>query len=140
MPSDLELVERLGQGGADHGAVSRQIIEDAAPEGGDLLVVGGENGGLELTGVGFERGELGGFETTGRLDMIDLVRFEQQQRLGPVMVELELGKEVRVAGGNDALDRQLPGMTMVGMESVPLPRIVAENHVRTEPADGGGDL
>ncbi len=60
--------------------------------------------------------------------------------LGPVVGERLLGEEVRVARGHDPLDGEQPGVAVVGVEAVALPRVVAEHHGGPQRADPVGDL
>ena len=59
---------------------------------------------------------------------------------GPVVGEALLGEEVRVAGGDHAVDGEEPGVAVVGVEPVALPRVVAEHDVGPQPPDPVGHL
>ena len=83
--------------------------------------------------MGVERGELGVGEAGDVLDVVGLVGLEEEQRVGPVVGERLLGEEVRVARRHDALDGEEPGVAVVGVQPVALPRVVAEH-------DGGPQL
>ena len=98
-----------------------------------------EVGRLHLGGVRLERRQLSGeVRFVDDLVVVDLVGLEQQQRVGSVgcdPVDELLGVEERVASGDDAVDAQLAGSPVVGMQAVALPRVVAEHHVGAQPAD-----
>ena len=85
--------------------------------------------------MGVERGQLGVGEAVHVLDVVGLVGLEQQQRVGPVVGEVLLGEEVRVAGRDHALHGQQPGVAVVGVEPVALPGVVAEHDGGPQPAD-----
>ena len=51
-----------------------------------------------------------------------------------------LGEEVRIAGGDDGVAHQPAGVAVVGVQAVPLPRVVAEHDLRSQLADDPGDL
>ena len=53
-------------------------------------------------------------------------------------VEALVGEEVRVAGGDDAVDGEPAGGAVVGVEAVALPRVVAEHDVGAELTDHAG--
>ena len=73
-------------------------------------------------------------------DVVDPRRLEEQQRRGPVRREALIGEEVRIARGDDAADHERPRGEMVGMQTVRLPGIVAEDHVGPHLADRGAHL
>jgi len=52
-----------------------------------------------------------------------------------MVIKAVLGEEVRVPSGDDGVARQPAGVTVVGMEPVPLPRVVPEHDVRAEAAN-----
>ena len=87
-----------------------------------------------------KRGELGVDVVGDVLDVVGFVGLPEQQRIGPVVGELLLGEEQRVAGRHDALDGEEAGVAVVGMEAVALPRVVAEHDGGPELADPVGDL
>ena len=49
--------------------------------------------------------------------------------------ELLLGEEVRVARGDDAVAREEPGVAVVGVQPVALPRVVAEHDLGPQAPD-----
>ena len=69
------------------------------------------------------------------LEVVLDVGLEEEEPFGPVRLETLLGKEVRVTGGDDAVDREPAGLAMVGVQAVALPRIVSEQHA---PGGRGG--
>ena len=69
------------------------------------------------------------------LDVVDDLGFEEEQCSRAVR-GAGGGEEVGIAGGDDAVDRELPGPAVVGVEAVLLPGIVTEDHVG---ADGPDD-
>jgi len=72
--------------------------------------------------------------------MVRLVGLEKQQCRRPVRLIAELGEKQRVAGGDDPVGHEEAGVAMVWMQAVPLPRVVTEDDVGPDPADGRGDL
>ena len=74
------------------------------------------------------------------LEMIRLVRLEEEQGRRAVRRVAELGEEEGVAGGDDPVGHEETRVAVIGMQAVPLPRVVAEDDVRLQPADAGGDL
>ena len=96
--------------------------------------------GQQLARVGVQRGELGVGEAGHVLDVIGLVRLEQQERLGTVVRQLLLGEEVRVARRDHPFDGEQPRVPVIGVQPVPLPRVVSEHHRGLEPADPVGHL
>ena len=63
-----------------------------------------------------------------RFDVVDDLRLEEQQARGAVR-GARAGEEVGVARGDDAVDRELARVAVVGVQAVLLPRIVTEDHV-----------
>ena len=51
-----------------------------------------------------------------------------------------LGEEVRVAGGDDGVAHEEPGVAVIGVQPVALPRVVAEHDIRAQLADDLGDV
>ncbi len=80
-----------------------------------------------------QRGGLGSRPTLGVLGVVWFVSFEQQQLVGPVRGQTLFGEEERVACGHHALDRQEAGVSMVRVQAVALPWVMAEH-------DGGPQL
>ncbi len=72
--------------------------------------------------------------------MIGLVGFPQQQVSRAVRRETVIAEEVRVAGGDDALARELAGVAVIGVQAVALPGIVAEHDLWAQRADDAGNL
>ena len=77
-----------------------------------------------------QRRDLVGDGRVDRLDVVGLVGLEEQQRVGSVMRTAEPGEEVRVARRDDAVDGQPAGVAVIGMQAIPLPRIVTEHDRR----------
>ena len=78
------------------------------------------------------------FTSTFAADVLDVVRhvgLQQQQRGRAVVGEAVLREEVRIAGGDDRVAHEPPGVAVVGVQAVPLPRVVAEHDVRPQRAD-----
>jgi hypothetical protein len=73
------------------------------------------------------------------LDVVRLIGLPQQHRLGPVVGKPVLAEEVRIAGGDDGVAGQQSGVAVVGVQPVPLPRIVPEHHVGTKLTDHSRD-
>ena len=73
-------------------------------------------------------------------DVVGLVGFPQQQRAGPVRGQVLLAIEVRVACRDDALASEQPGVAMVGVQAVALPRVVTEHDIGAKLAYHPGDL
>src|SRR4051794_6161003 len=97
-------------------------IRDPGREPGPLVGVGvhvDPVGRPELRHVLEQGGDLGGQVVVAeRLDVVGLVGLEEQQRRWPPGGEALVGVEVRVAGGDDALDGQEAGVAVVGMQPV----------------------
>src|SRR4029077_16567522 len=69
------------------------------------------------------------------LEVVGIVGFEQPQRVGSVMLATYAREEVGITCRDDAVDREPPSMTMVGVQTVPSPRIMADDHGRSYFAD-----
>ena len=54
--------------------------------------------------------------------------------------ESMISEEVRIARRHDGLTRQQPGVAMIGMKAIPLPRVVAQHHLRSQLSDDVSDL
>ena len=78
-------------------------------------------------------------EAVDPLDVVDPARLEAQQRERPVRRGLVLGKEVRIAGVDDAGHRELAGAHVIRMEPVRLPRVVGQHYVGARLADDAAD-
>ncbi len=91
--------------------------------------------GDELAAVLEQRRQLGGLEADHVLDVVGFVGLEQQQHVGPVVRQILVGEEERIAGGDDAVDGEPAGVAVIGVQPVALPRIVAEHDVGTQLAD-----
>src|ERR1700722_14295135 len=90
--------------------------------------------------MGEQRLELAGLRIGDVLDMVRLVCLPQQQDPGAVRRFALLGKKMRVSRRHDAVSGQEAGVSMVGMETVSLPGIMAQDYVGADPADPVGDL
>ena len=108
---------------------------DALSENVELGVVDRLHRRLELALVSFECPQLHVHDVDDVLDVIGLVGFPEHECVGPMMGDAVFFVEVRVTGRNDSFDRQEPGMTMIRVESVPLPRIVSEHDAGPEFSD-----
>ncbi len=82
-----------------------------------------------------QRGNLGVDRRRHILDVVGLVRLEQQQRRRPVRGDGLLGEEQRVSRGDDAVRDEEAGVAMVRVEAVALPRIVTDDDIRADRAD-----
>ncbi len=75
------------------------------------------------------------------LDVVDVSGLETQQRRRAVRPDSLLGIEVRIARGDDPGGDEQPGVVMVRVDPVGLPRIVSEHDIGTgltnDPARGG---
>ncbi len=76
-------------------------------------------------------GELDVDEAADILGVVGCVGLPQQQRVGPMVGESVVSEEVGIAGRHDAFAGEQPGVAMIGMEAVALPRIVAQHHLRS---------
>ena len=72
------------------------------------------------------------------LDVVGLVGLPQQEPVRSMVGDAVFGEEVRVAGGDDAVAGEQAGVAMIGMQAVPLPRVVAEHDLGTEFPDRRG--
>ena len=106
--------------------------------GVDAVVGSDPHGRLELAVVAEQRFDLLALEPVDVLHVVGEVGLEQQERLGAVGGESELGEEVRIAGRHQRVEEGESGGPVVGVEPVPTPRVVAQHHVGTEPADDPG--
>ena len=79
--------------------------------------------------------DLGVHMPVDRLEVVHFFRLEEENPSGAMRREVLLGEVVVITGGDDPVERQPPGVAMVGVEPVPLPRIVAQHDVRPGPAD-----
>ena len=84
--------------------------------------------------------ELAGLEALDVLDVIGFVRLPEQQGARAVGRLSDLGKEMRVPGGHDAVGRKETGVTMVRVQSIALPGVVTQHHIWAHPADPVGNL
>ncbi len=69
------------------------------------------------------------------LDVVDDLRLEEQETVGPVRLDGLLREEMRVARGNDTVDRQPARLVVIRVEAVALPRVVTEQDLRPDPAN-----
>ena len=94
---------------------------------------------LELTFVRFEGVELCVDRGRDVLDVVGLIRLPQQQRRWPVMGDAVLRKEVGIPSRDDSVAHEETSGAVVGMQAVPLPRVVAQDHLGPQLADHLGD-
>ena len=90
--------------------------------------------------MGEQRRELGLDVVADVLHVVDLVGLPQQQGAGPVRRNVLFRKEVRVAGGDDAVGDEQAGVAVVGVQPVALPRVVTQHDVGLELPDPVRDL
>ena len=69
-----------------------------------------------------------------RFDVVDDLRLEEEERRRAVR-GARVGEEVRIAGGDDPVDHELAGATVIGVQAVLLPRVVPEDDVGADRAD-----
>ena len=79
--------------------------------------------------------ELGVDEAGHVLHVVGLVGLPQEDRGRPVGVEPVLAVEVRIARRHHPFAQQQPGVAVVGVQPIALPRVVAEHDVRTQLTD-----
>ena len=79
-------------------------------------------------------------EAVGALDVIGLVGFEEEQGARAMVCGPDVRKEQRVTCSHDRVHGEEPGVTMVGVEAVPLPGVVSEHHIGSEAADRRHEL
>ena len=136
-------VERLAGWKIGQGAMSRQLSSNL---GGELRTLIGfrsrvdTHGGLLLAGMDQQRLDLEVVEPDGRLHMVGEIGLPQQQVIRSVGCQVQLGEEVRVAGGHQCPDGEEAGMAMIGMQAVTPPRIVAEHDGRPQCPENSGHL
>ncbi len=58
---------------------------------------------------------------------------------GPPGIDIVLGEEVGVPGGDDAVTGEEAGGTVVGVDAVALPGVVGQDDIGAETADPPGD-
>ena len=116
-------------------ARGRQLGLDPAPEPCQLRIVAGVHRRLELAGVGQQRPVFDLGEAGHVLGVVRSIRLEQEQVVGAVMGDGLVWEELRVPGRNDPVCGQPAGVAVIGVQAVPFPRIMAEDHVRFGPAD-----
>ncbi len=106
----------------------------------DSLVVDRPERCLVLTRVGDQGLEFDVDRGRDVLDVVDLLGLPEQQRLGSVMLEVEFGQEVGITRCNDGVTGEPTGGSVVGMEAVPFPGVVSEDHIRAKFADRSDHL
>ncbi len=111
---------------------------EGLPLGLDLAEVL-EHGGLELGLVALEGGELGLDPVGDVLDVVGLVGLEEEEGRGAPGLDVVFGEEVRVPGGDDAVAGEVAGGAVVGVDAVPPPGVVGQDHVGPDVADPPGD-
>ena len=136
-PNQALIVTGLGaRGESDSGSAFKIVVgKGAAVIPG--FVDAHTHRGLELAVVAEECVDLGGLEAGDALHVVGHVRLPQQQRVRAVVRAAEPGEEVRVSRRDDAVDGRPARVPVVGVQPVALPRVVAQDDVRSDLADGG---
>ena len=119
MRSQAEAAVRLALGHADDGADARQPVADDLLETAALgaVVVGLDvHRRAELALVRQQRRQLGVGEAGDVLDVVGLVGLEQQQVVGPVVRQVVVPVEVRVARRHATVDGEPAGVAVVGVQ------------------------
>src|SRR5271165_4134647 len=98
------------------------------------------HGRAQLAAVRQQGRQLRVDEVAHILEMVRLIRLEQQQSRWPVRQVAELWEKERIACSDDAVGEQETSVAMVGMQPVALPRVMTEHHVGPYLADPGGNL
>jgi hypothetical protein len=94
----------------------------------------------ELTCVSQKGIDLCVDETSDVFNMIWLVGFEEKREFRAMHIKSVMAEIVRIACGNDSIESEPPGIAVIGMKSVPLPRVVGEHDVRLGGPDPIRDL
>lgn len=98
-------------------------------------------GGFKLRPVSLQGSDPGlerGF--VGRLEVVDLVGLEQQQRFRPMVLQAEVGQKMRISRCDDPIDRQPSGGPVIRVKAIALPGVMAQHHVGLHGADGADHL
>ncbi len=110
-------------------------VRDPSSEVEELILRGRVHGAFELGCVGLERREFHIDMAIDGFEVVWCVGFPQQQRVWSVVGEAVVSEEVRIARGDDALARKEASVAVIRVDPVPLPRVMAEDNIRSNDAD-----
>ena len=71
--------------------------------------------------------------------MVWLISLEEEERFRPEVCNSMFGIEMRITCSYHRIYREEPCSSVIGVEAVPFPRVVAEHHVWLQPADFEGN-
>jgi hypothetical protein len=86
--------------------------------------------------------EGGDFDFHGEVDVLTVIRcvcLPQQQVRRTVMSQVQMFREVRIPCGNDGITGEKASPSMIGMKSVALPRVVAQNDIGFQASNFSND-
>lgn len=106
----------------------------------ELVSARGLHRALELGRMRLERMQLRVDERRDILEVVGSIRFPQQHRVRAMRGQRVLGKEVWISRGDHRVACKEPGVTMVGMQSIALPRVMAKNDIGSDESDTPCDL
>ena len=133
-------MERLGGGEAVRGTDCGEPVTDSCAEGLQFAGIHRVHRRLVLALVCLECIELAVERTTHVLDVVDDVGLPEQEVGRAVVGAAQTGEEVRIARGYDRIADEQTCRTVIGVEPIPLPRVVTQHHIGSELAYGTHDL